>query len=120
VTTLEELRAHLNARHGADRPRLTLLPFLIRALVCAIPRFPQVNALFDDEKERTAPRSPAYRHCHGRRRDSWCRSSVTLRGWTFGVASKFPGWQPPRRNGRPRELSGLPSRLPVLGRLAAS
>ena len=49
VTTLEELRAHLNARHAADRPRLTLLPFLIRALVCAIPRFPQVNALFDDE-----------------------------------------------------------------------
>jgi 2-oxoisovalerate dehydrogenase E2 component (dihydrolipoyl transacylase) len=49
VTTLEELRAHLNARHGADRPRLTLLPFLIRALVCAIPRFPQINALFDDE-----------------------------------------------------------------------
>ena len=49
VTTLEELRAHLNARHGADRPRLTLLPFLIRALVCATPRFPQVNALFDDE-----------------------------------------------------------------------
>jgi 2-oxoisovalerate dehydrogenase E2 component (dihydrolipoyl transacylase) len=49
VTTLEELRAHLNARHGADRPRLTLLPFLIRALVCAVPRFPQINALFDDE-----------------------------------------------------------------------
>ena len=49
VTTLEELRAHLNARHGADRPRLTLLPFLVRALVCAVPRFPQVNALFDDE-----------------------------------------------------------------------
>jgi 2-oxoisovalerate dehydrogenase E2 component (dihydrolipoyl transacylase) len=49
VTTLEELRAHLNARHRAARPRLTLLPFLIRALVCAIPRFPQVNALFDDE-----------------------------------------------------------------------
>jgi len=49
VTTLEELRAHLNARHVADRPRLTLLPFLIRALACAIPRFPQVNALFDDE-----------------------------------------------------------------------
>jgi 2-oxoisovalerate dehydrogenase E2 component (dihydrolipoyl transacylase) len=49
VTALEELRAHLNARHEADRPRLTLLPFLVRALVCAVPRFPQVNALFDDE-----------------------------------------------------------------------
>jgi 2-oxoisovalerate dehydrogenase E2 component (dihydrolipoyl transacylase) len=49
VTALEELRGHLNARHGADRPRLTLLPFLIRALVRAVPRFPQVNAHFDDE-----------------------------------------------------------------------
>lgn len=49
VTALEELRGHLNARHGADRPRLTLLPFLIRALVRAVPRFPQVNALFDDD-----------------------------------------------------------------------
>jgi 2-oxoisovalerate dehydrogenase E2 component (dihydrolipoyl transacylase) len=49
VTGLEELRAHLNTQHGADRPRLTLLPFLIRALVHAVPRFPQVNALFDDE-----------------------------------------------------------------------
>ena len=50
MTTLEELRAPLNARHGADRPRLTLLPFLIRALVRAVPRFPQVNAVFDDEE----------------------------------------------------------------------
>jgi 2-oxoisovalerate dehydrogenase E2 component (dihydrolipoyl transacylase) len=49
VTELEELRAHLNVRHGAGRPRLTLLPFLVRALVCAVPRFPEVNALFDDE-----------------------------------------------------------------------
>jgi 2-oxoisovalerate dehydrogenase E2 component (dihydrolipoyl transacylase) len=49
VTGLEELRAHVNTQHGADRPRLTLLPFLIRALVHAVPRFPQVNALFDDE-----------------------------------------------------------------------
>ena len=49
VTALEQLRAHLNARHSPDRPRLTVLPFLIGALVRAIPRFPQVNALFDDE-----------------------------------------------------------------------
>ena len=51
VTALEELRAHLNARHAAGRPRLTLLPFLIGAMVRAIPKFPQVNALFDDEAE---------------------------------------------------------------------
>ena len=49
VGALEELRAALNARHGGARPRLTVLPFLIRALVRAVPSCPQVNALFDDE-----------------------------------------------------------------------
>jgi 2-oxoisovalerate dehydrogenase E2 component (dihydrolipoyl transacylase) len=49
VTTLEELRGDLNARYAAKRPRLTLLPFLVAALAHSVPRFPQVNALFDDE-----------------------------------------------------------------------
>lgn len=49
VTALEELRAHLNAKHGTDRPRLTVLPFLVAALVRAVPGFPEVNALFDDD-----------------------------------------------------------------------
>ncbi|MBN9559132.1 MAG: 2-oxo acid dehydrogenase subunit E2 [Alphaproteobacteria bacterium] len=49
VTELEELRTHLNTQHAEDRPRLTLLPFLVAALVRAVPKFPQVNAQFDDE-----------------------------------------------------------------------
>lgn len=49
VTELELLRAQLNAQHGATRGKLTLLPFLVRAMVLAIEEFPQVNALFDDE-----------------------------------------------------------------------
>jgi 2-oxoisovalerate dehydrogenase E2 component (dihydrolipoyl transacylase) len=49
VTALEDLRAGLNARHESSRPRLTVLPFLVRAIVHAVPRFPMVNALFDDE-----------------------------------------------------------------------
>ena len=49
VTALEDLRAQLNAEHGAARGRLTLLPFLVRALVRALPAFPQINARFDDE-----------------------------------------------------------------------
>jgi len=49
VTELESLRAQLNTRFGDDRGKLTLLPFLIRAMVLAIAEFPQVNALFDDE-----------------------------------------------------------------------
>jgi len=48
VTALEELRAHLNVTRIA-RGRLTLLPFLMRAIVNAIAEHPQVNARFDDE-----------------------------------------------------------------------
>jgi 2-oxoisovalerate dehydrogenase E2 component (dihydrolipoyl transacylase) len=50
VTELETLRARLNAERGATRGHLTLLPFLMRAIVLAVPAFPQLNARFDDEK----------------------------------------------------------------------
>jgi 2-oxoisovalerate dehydrogenase E2 component (dihydrolipoyl transacylase) len=49
MTELEELRAHLNATRREGRPKLTVLPFLIRALVRTLPQFPQINAHFDDE-----------------------------------------------------------------------
>lgn len=58
VTALEELRAHLNARDTPGRPHLTVLAFLVQALVRAVPKVPDVNALFDDEHEilkRSAP-----------------------------------------------------------------
>ncbi len=47
VTVLEELRAQLNARHEA-RGHLTLLPFLMRAILNAVTDHPQVNARYDD------------------------------------------------------------------------
>jgi 2-oxoisovalerate dehydrogenase E2 component (dihydrolipoyl transacylase) len=50
LTELEDLRAHLNATKRNDQPKLTLLPFLMRALVLALPDFPQINARFDDEQ----------------------------------------------------------------------
>jgi 2-oxoisovalerate dehydrogenase E2 component (dihydrolipoyl transacylase) len=48
VTELQALRETLNTRHP-DKPRLTLLPFIVRAIVLAVRQFPQVNARFDDE-----------------------------------------------------------------------
>ncbi|MBX6372940.1 MAG: 2-oxo acid dehydrogenase subunit E2 [Acetobacteraceae bacterium] len=53
VTALEELRAALNAGAAAaqDRPKLTPLPFLMRAVVRAVAEFPQMNAHYDDEAE---------------------------------------------------------------------
>ena len=49
VTELEELRGTLNQRKRQDQPRLTLLPFLMRAMVRVIADQPKLNALFDDE-----------------------------------------------------------------------
>jgi 2-oxoisovalerate dehydrogenase E2 component (dihydrolipoyl transacylase) len=49
VTALEELRETLNRRKRKEQPRLTLLPFLMRAMVSAIANQPRLNALFDDE-----------------------------------------------------------------------
>ncbi|MCQ6255622.1 dihydrolipoamide acetyltransferase family protein [Pseudomonas sp. Q11] len=51
VSALEELRVHLNEKHGASRGKLTLLPFLVRALVVALRDFPQMNARYDDEAQ---------------------------------------------------------------------
>lgn len=48
VTELEALRTRLNAKPHSQRPHLTLLPFLMRAVVSALREFPQINAHFDD------------------------------------------------------------------------
>ena len=49
ATTLEELRAQLNANRNDDQPKLTLLPFVIKSLTRALADFPQMNARFDDD-----------------------------------------------------------------------
>jgi 2-oxoisovalerate dehydrogenase E2 component (dihydrolipoyl transacylase) len=49
VTELELLRTQLNARYGGERGKLTLLPLLMRAVVLAVRRFPEVNARYDDQ-----------------------------------------------------------------------
>ncbi|AGS24195.1 dihydrolipoamide acetyltransferase family protein [Rhizobium etli] len=49
VTALEELRATMNGDRREGHPKLTVLPFLMRALVKAISEQPEVNATFDDD-----------------------------------------------------------------------
>jgi 2-oxoisovalerate dehydrogenase E2 component (dihydrolipoyl transacylase) len=49
VTELELLRTQLNARYGGERGKLTLLPLLMRAVVLAVRRFPEVNARYDNQ-----------------------------------------------------------------------
>ena len=49
VTELEALRVQLNTRYAGQRPKLTLLPLIMRAVVLAIRKYPSVNARFDDD-----------------------------------------------------------------------
>ncbi len=49
VSALEDLRAAMNASKKPDQPKLTILPFLMRAMVKAIADQPEINALYDDE-----------------------------------------------------------------------
>ncbi len=48
VTALEDLRATMNRDRKPDQPKLTILPFLMRALVRTVAEQPGVNATFDD------------------------------------------------------------------------
>ena len=57
LTELESLRAVLNDTRG-DRPKLTLLPFFMRAVVKLVADFPNLNSHYHDaegELERFAP-----------------------------------------------------------------
>lgn len=49
MTALEDLRAKLNAEKKEGRTKLTVLPFVMRAMAKAIAEQPQLNSLYDDE-----------------------------------------------------------------------
>ncbi|KRR27797.1 branched-chain alpha-keto acid dehydrogenase subunit E2 [Bradyrhizobium lablabi] len=51
VTALDELRQQLNAKFIDRRPKLTVLPFVVTAMVLALRDFPQMNGTYDDENE---------------------------------------------------------------------
>ena len=49
VTALEALRKHANNKKSEDKPKLTVLPFIIRALASTLEDWPQFNARYMDE-----------------------------------------------------------------------
>ena len=48
VTDLEELRETMNKSRKPDQPKLTILPFLMRAMARTLGEQPAINATFDD------------------------------------------------------------------------
>jgi 2-oxoisovalerate dehydrogenase E2 component (dihydrolipoyl transacylase) len=49
MTEIEALRRELNEARSEGRPKLTLLPFFMRAVAKLQPEFPHVNACYDDD-----------------------------------------------------------------------
>jgi 2-oxoisovalerate dehydrogenase E2 component (dihydrolipoyl transacylase) len=64
VTELEALRAQLNARYGDERGKLTLLPLLMRAVVLAVRKHPDVNARVTEESGDQANVVTRYQPVH--------------------------------------------------------
>lgn len=48
VSEVEKLRAHMNTKRSEDQPKLTILPFIMRAMVIAIGQHPKLNSHYDD------------------------------------------------------------------------
>lgn len=49
MEALDSLRVALNTKYKGERPKLTLIPFLMRAIVEAVREQPGLNARYDDE-----------------------------------------------------------------------
>ena len=60
VTELEALRRRANASKTEERPKLTVLPFIIRALCLAIEKWPQFNSRYYDQDGHLS----TFRHVH--------------------------------------------------------
>ena len=106
MTALEELRSTLNGRNP-DGARLTILPFLVRALVRVLPRFPMCNAhLLDDD-----PRS-----------DGGPATLRTFGGVHVGIATQTEAGLvvPVLRHAEAESLSGIAARLAELAEAARS
>ena len=50
MTELELMRARMNERRSEDKPKLTVLPLIIRALAVTLIDWPQFNARYEDQK----------------------------------------------------------------------
>ena len=59
VGAVDDLRRTLNTAHP-DAQRLTLLPFLVRAIVLAVADQSHLNAMFDDEAELLTVHGPVH------------------------------------------------------------
>ena len=98
VTILEELRTELNDAHAVTRARLTVLPFVMKAVVESVREQPAVNARYDDEAGRRFPLRLVYTSVLLRKlkMDCLCRLPGIVKLFPSGTMPvKYRGWQKP-------------------------
>nr|WP_210382352.1 dihydrolipoamide acetyltransferase family protein [Jiella sonneratiae] len=121
MEAIEQLRAAMNRDRRDDRPKLTLLPFLMKAMVIAVREQPSMNALYDDEagllhqhggvhigiaaQTGSGLMVPVVRHCEAR--DVWSCAGEVAR---LGEAAKAGA-------AKREELSGSTITITSLGAL---
>ena len=60
LSALDDLRQHLNDNRKETQEKLTLLPFIMQALVKALADFPHCNALYDDQQQILTQYDPVH------------------------------------------------------------
>ncbi len=98
MTEVERTRVHLNATRAPHQPKLTLMPFFMRAIVKAVKLWPQCNATFDDEADIITQHNPVH----------------------IGMAAQTPGglMVPVIRNAESQNIWGLATEIARIGEAA--
>lgn len=122
MTEMERTRVHLNGTRAPHQPKLTLMPFFMRAMVKAVKLWPQCNATFDDDAGVITQHNPVHIGMaaqtpgglmvpvirHAEAQDIWQLAAEIAR---IGEAAKTGSIAP-------AELSGSTISLTSLGKLA--
>lgn len=124
VEALEDLRASLNAQFGTDRPKLTLLPFLLRALSEAIQDHPEINAHYDDDTAGVIHRHAALHAGIATQTDQGLmvpvlRHAEAMTLWESAAEIRRLSDAARNRKASPKELAGSTITITSLGPLGA-
>lgn len=122
MTDLERTRLHLNTRRAAHQPKLTLMPFFMRAMVKAVKLWPQCNATFDDDAGIITQHNPVHigmaTQTPGGLMVPVIRNAESLDIWQLSNEIARIGEAAKTGSIAPADLSGSTISLTSLGKLA--
>ena len=95
ATELVSMKNRMAKGAAPEGVRVTFLPFVLKAAVAALRKFPQLNASFDEQREEYPPQAlvrPRNRRCDTRGSPSrWSGAPTSSPWWTWRARSN--GWE---------------------------